>query len=171
VTGRFAQQGPAAHSSGQTSISFVDDCDAGRRLAEAANKPLLVVFRADWCRWSAAFSQQTLTDPAIVALADRFVCVQVDADRHSKICQRYAVSQFPTVLILDADNNELSRRSGHTLATDLKPLLRQALSPRQLAAVETPQATESVTATTDAGNQPAPVQLQTADMPGDEISR
>jgi hypothetical protein len=75
------------------------------------------------------------------------------------------------VLILDADNNELSRRSGHTLATDLKPLLRQALSPRQLAAVETPQATESVTATTDAGNQPAPVQLQTADMPGDEISR
>jgi len=171
VTGRLDQQGPAAHSSGQTSISFVDDCDAGRRLAEAADKPLLVVFRADWCRWSAAFSQQTLTDPAIVALADRFVCVQVDADRHSKICQRYAVSQFPTVLILDADNNELSRRSGHTLATDLKPLLRQALSPRQLAAVETPQATESVTATTDAGNQPAPVQLQTADMPGDEISR
>ena len=171
VTGRLEQQGPTAHSSGLTSISFVDDCDAGRRLAEAADKPLLVVFRADWCRWSAAFSQQTLTDPSIVALAGRFICVQVDADRHDTVCQRYAVSQFPTVLILDAENNELSRRSGHTLATDLKPLLRQALSPRQLAAVELPLADEPTTLTPAAASQPSSPQLQTAETPREEFSR
>lgn len=171
VTGRLEKQSPTANSSGPTSVSFVDDCDAGRRLAEAANKPLLVVFRAAWCRWSAAFSQQTLTDPAIVALSDRFICVQVDADRHDAICQRYGVSQFPTVLILDSEDNEVLRRSGHTLATDLKPLLRQALSPRQLAAIELPVADELTAPTTADVSQPGSAQLQTAETPGAEISR
>lgn len=167
VTRRLEEDASPAGITRQHSICFVDDCAAGRRLADAAGKPLLIVFRANWCRWSAAFSQQTLTDPTIVALADRFVCVLVDADRHAEVCQQYDVAQFPTILILDVEHNELTRRSGHTLAADLHPLLRQALSPRQVAAAG---------ASTDLQNTQLPdpetvPPVQTAEFPGDAVSR
>lgn len=114
-------------------ISFIENCDIGLRLADFANKPLLIVFRATWCRWSMALTQQTLSDPSIVALTDSFVCVQVDADRHAKTCQQYSVTQFPTILIVDTEDNEIIRRSGHTMVADLTPLLQSALSSSQIA--------------------------------------
>ena len=119
---------------GAAQISFIENCNAGMRLANVANKPLLVVFRAAWCRWSMALTQQTLSDPSIVSLTNGFICVQVDADRHAETCRHYNVTQFPTILIVGTGDKEIYRRSGHTLVTDLTPLLQQALSPNQFAA-------------------------------------
>jgi len=79
-----------------------------------------------------ALTQQTLSDPSIVALTDSFVCVQVDADRHAETCRQYNVTQFPTILIVDTEDNEIIRRSGHTMVADLTPLLQNALSLSQI---------------------------------------
>jgi hypothetical protein len=162
---------PAAGQTAST-IAFVESCAAGRRLADAGNKPLLIIFRATWCRWSSAFTQQTLSDPAIVALSEQFVCVQVDADRDGDVCRRYGVTHFPTVLILAADDSELTRRSGHTLAADLQPLLRQALSPQRMAAtvpppIPEPTATRSARDIDREPEQP----VQTATVPPNTIGR
>ena len=81
-----------------------------------------------------ALTQQTLSDPSIVSLTDGFICVQVDADRHSEACRQYNVTQFPTILIVGTGKKEICRRSGHTLVTDLTPILQQALSPNQFVA-------------------------------------
>ena len=81
-----------------------------------------------------ALTHQTLSDPSIVALTDSFICVQVDADRHAKTCRQYNVTQFPTILIVDTDDNEIIRRSGHTMVADLTPLLQSACSSNQIAA-------------------------------------
>ena len=159
---------------GQTAgtIAFVENCAAGQRLAGAGAKPLLIIFRATWCRWSSAFTQQTLSDPSVIALSERFVCVQVDADRDAAVCHRYGVTQFPTVLILTADNSELTRRSGHTLAADLQPLLRQALAAERIAATSppnTPAATDTRSPSETDGKPEQPV--QTATTPPDTIGR
>ena len=134
VTNRIEQSDSRDGQLGAARISFIENCDAGLRLASVANKPLLIVFRAAWCRWSIALTQQTLSDPSIVSLTDGFVCVQVDADRHSETCRQYNVSQFPTILIVGTGDKEICRQSGHTLVTDLTPILQQALSPNQFAA-------------------------------------
>ena len=133
VTDRFDQSDTQPGGYESASISFIENCDIGLRLADFANKPLLIVFRAAWCRWSMALTHQTLNDPSIVALTDSFICVQVDADRHAETCQHYKVTQFPTILIVDTDDNEIIRRSGHTLVADLTPLLQNALSSNQIA--------------------------------------
>ena len=161
-------------ATGQTAgtIAFVENCEAGRRLADAGAKPLLIIFRATWCRWSSAFTQQTLGDPGVIALSEQFVCVQVDADRDADVCHRYGVTQFPTVLILTADNSELTRRSGHTLAADLQPLLRQALVPERMAAISpsiTPEPTASRSPRDIAAEPEQPV--QTATTPPNTIAR
>ncbi len=134
VTNRIEQRDSRDGQFGAARISFIENCDAGLRLANVANKPLLIVFRASWCRWSMALTQQTLSDPSIVSLTDGFVCVQVDADRHSETCRQYNVTQFPTILIVGTEHEEICRRSGHTLVTDLTPILQQALSPNQFVA-------------------------------------
>jgi hypothetical protein len=166
-----ADTAPAAGQTAGT-IAFVESCAAGRRLADAGNKPLLIIFRATWCRWCSAFTQQTLNDPAIVALSEQFVCVQVDADRNGDVCRRYGVTHFPTVLILAADDSELTRRSGHTLAADLQPLLRQALTPDRLAATVPPTIPEPTTTRSprDIGSEPEQP-VQTATTPPDTIGR
>ncbi len=134
VTHRIDQSDTQPERYGSARISFIENCDIGLRLADVANKPLLIVFRAAWCRWSMALTHQTLSDPSIVALTDSFICVQVDADRHAETCREYNVTQFPTILIVDTDDNEIIRRSGHTMVADLTPLLQSALSSNQIAA-------------------------------------
>ena len=134
VTYRIDQNDTHLGDYGSARISFIENCDIGLRLADYANKPLLIVFRAAWCRWSMALTQQTLSDPSIVALTDSFICVQVDADRHAETCRQYNVTQFPTILIIDTVGNEIIRRSGHTMVADLTPLLQSALSSSQIAA-------------------------------------
>lgn len=134
VTYRIDQNDTQLGHYGSARISFIENCDIGLRLADYANKPLLIVFRAAWCRWSMALTQQTLSDPSIVALTDNFICVQVDADRHAETCRQYNVTQFPTILIIDTVGNEIIRRSGHTMVADLTPLLQSALSSSQIAA-------------------------------------
>jgi len=156
---------PAAVPTAST-IAFVESCAAGRRLADATGKPLLLIFRAAWCRWSAAFTQQTLGDPAIVALSEQFVCVQVDADRDATVCERYGVTQFPTVLVLAPNDRELTRRSGHALAADLQPVLRRVLTPEQMARVK-PEVPKPATAI---GIEPDQ-RRQTANTPTDAVGR
>ena len=134
VTNRIDQNDTQPGGYESASISFIENSDIGLRLADFANKPLLIVFRAAWCRWSIALTHQTLSDPSIVALTDSFICVQVDADRHAETCRQYNVTQFPTILIVDTDDNEIIRRSGHTMVADLTPLLQNALSSNQIAA-------------------------------------
>ena len=134
VTYRIDQNDTQPGGYESASISFIENSDIGLRLADFANKPLLIVFRAAWCRWSIALTHQTLSDPSIVALTDSFICVQVDADRHAETCRQYNVTQFPTILIVDTDDNEIIRRSGHTMVADLTPLLQNALSSNQIAA-------------------------------------
>lgn len=171
VTRRLESDGaPAAAAAGGT-IAFVESCDAGRRLADAAGKPLLIIFRAAWCRWSAAFTQQTLGDPGIVSLSEQFICVQIDADRNADVCRQYGVTQFPTVLILAPDNREVSRHSGHTLAADLQPLLHQALAAERLAGTRPPQATPAAAVAPEASSTAPDQPVQTADAPTGEISR
>jgi hypothetical protein len=98
-------------------IDYVDGFDAGSRRASESGQPMLVVFRAAWCRWSGELVQGAVADPAVVRLSRRFVCVAVDADRHADACRKFGVNAFPTVILLDADGTERFRATGATAIT------------------------------------------------------
>lgn len=98
-------------------IDYVDGFDAGARRAAESGQPMLLVFRAAWCRWSGELVQGVVADPAVVRLSRRFVCVAVDADRHADACRKFGVNAFPTVILLDADGTERFRATGATAIT------------------------------------------------------
>mgnify|MGYP006277497943 CR=1 FL=1 len=120
---------PAEHAV----VSFTDSYEAARQQAAAGNRPLLLVFRAAWCRWSGEFSQGPLSERRVIAMSRQFVCTTVDADRDADVCREFGVVGFPTVLLIDAGGQERFRATGVAATSRLpdamagvlgRPLLR-----------------------------------------------
>jgi hypothetical protein len=114
-------------------IEYVEGYDAGVRRATADDRPLLVIFRAGWCRWSAELTQGPLSDRRLIALSRRFVCVIIDADRHAADCRRCGVKEFPTVILASSTGVEQRRWTGCPSADDLVAALSSRLSAERVA--------------------------------------
>lgn len=123
--GPLAEPRPAAASA--VGIEYVEGYEAGARQATASRRPLLLVFRASWCRWSGEITRGLLADPALVAWSRRFVCVTIDADRDAATCRTFGVTAFPTVIVIDAAGEERYRAAGAGAAVDLVATLEQVL--------------------------------------------
>lgn len=119
--------GPPATPAHAAVIEYVEGFDAGTRRATDAGLPMLVVFRAAWCRWSEELVQAAVADPRVVELSRRFVCVAVDADRHQAACRAFDVHAFPTVILLDAGRTERFRATGSSAASGLAAAMGNVL--------------------------------------------
>jgi hypothetical protein len=123
------REGVQPRAAAGAGIEYVEGYEAGARRAAAGGLPMLLVFRAAWCRWSGEATRGPLTDAAIVDRSRRFVCVVVDADRDADTCRAFAVKAFPTVLVLDADGSERFRATGSSAAGGLVAALDAVVPP------------------------------------------
>jgi len=123
-----------APSSGR-SIEFIDGYAAGSRRAADGGLPMLLVFRASWCRWSDAFVADAGGEPQLAGLAGRVVCVAIDADREPATCRSFGVHAFPTAIVLDRERRESFRAAGADARVGLAVALESALdeTPRRIA--------------------------------------
>jgi hypothetical protein len=127
VSRRGAEPRPEATDNG--GIEYVEGYLAGRRRATAEGLPMLLVFRATWCRWSGELAHGPLADRGVVTAARRFVCVTNDADREADTCRDFGVTGFPTVIVVDAAGQERFRATGAAAAERLAVVMRDLLSP------------------------------------------
>ena len=139
-----AGQRAAGSATATRTIEYVGGYDAGLKRATAEQKPMLVVFRASWCRFSAEMNQDVLADPRLIALSRRVVCVLLDADRDAATCREFDVSAFPTVMVLLPEDGERFRTTGRPSADTLVAALEQALGPVRLADGEPSAADETI---------------------------
>jgi hypothetical protein len=119
------------------SIDYVDGYEVGSRRAAETGLPMLLVFRATWCRWSGELVQAAVADPRVVRLSRRFVCAAVDADRHADTCRQFGVQAFPTVIMLDPTGTERFRATGSAvsaqIAAAMDGMLADQSRPRRIA--------------------------------------
>lgn len=106
-------------SAAGTRIEYVEGYEAGRRRATAGGLPMLLVFRASWCKWSAELAKGPLADRDLVTLSRLFVCVTIDADRDPATCTAFGVTGFPTVILVDEGERTRFRATGSMLAGSL----------------------------------------------------
>jgi len=109
--------GPSRRLSGDASlaprsIEFVEGYEAGSRRAADGGLPMVLVFRAAWCRWSRGLVGEALADPRLEGLAGSFVAVAIDADRDAATCRSFGVDTFPTAIVLDRSRQERFRATG-----------------------------------------------------------
>lgn len=105
-----------------TPAGWTDNFEAAKKQAAIEGKLLLVDFSgSDWCVWcqrlhDEIFSKKEFNVPA----EKKYVCVFIDMPQKAKLpaeveaqnkdlLMRFRVSGFPTVLVLDAEGNELAR--------------------------------------------------------------
>jgi FKBP-type peptidyl-prolyl cis-trans isomerase 2 len=109
-------------------IDWIDDHDAGLARAKQEGKPVFLILHADWCSWCKKTFSETLTDPRIMALKDRFIWVRVNSDKELKYKQQYGQEGFPMMVLLNPDGSVLKKIDGYREAGALREEIRAVLN-------------------------------------------
>lgn len=119
--------GSAATSTGKPGLPFVNGFEAGYAKAIASGKPMLVFFTAEWCHFCHQMADEAFTHPQVVGLADRFVCILVDADAEPEVCSKFRVQGYPTVQFLSPRGVPLNRLVGKKPSNQVMIAMQAAL--------------------------------------------
>ncbi|MEW6381083.1 MAG: DUF255 domain-containing protein [bacterium] len=95
--------------------------------AKSEDKPVFLYLQAPWCQWCRRLESESLTDPQICLLINRyFIPLRVDSDERPDINLRYTMGGWPSIAILTPDGEIIT---GGTFLNreDLKKLLTHCL--------------------------------------------
>ncbi len=124
-------------------LPITDDYDKAEAIAKVFNKPMIVLFTgSDWDSGSQKFIHRILADSAFYdVLKKDFVFAHIDfpeiethsqgaIERNKELKSQFTVEAFPTMIILDKDQHEISRaglfsEDPEQLAAHLKSLLHR----------------------------------------------
>ena len=111
-------------------LHFTEGYRQGLSIAERENKPLLLFFTAQWCQYCHQMAGEAFTNPQVVSLSEKFVCVLVDADSAPEVCHHFHVSAYPTVQFVSPQGVALNRiegkRPGHQVMMAMQFALQTA---------------------------------------------
>lgn len=114
------------------------DWDSARKAARAAQTPILVEFHAVWCYSCYYMEKHVLSSPAFQKAAAQLTLLKLDADtpQGQEMKEKYAARVLPTVLVLDADGNELGRIVGEQTDADFLTQLSGIVGRQQAGGLE-----------------------------------
>jgi len=94
-------------------IRWQSDLTQAHKLAVEQNRPILLVFRADWCHWCRQLEGRTLTDAALVREINHgFVPLKLEIERDRMIADILGVERIPCTVILSPRADLLCRMAG-----------------------------------------------------------
>lgn len=90
-------------------MSLIDATDADFAAATSTGQPTLIDFWADWC---GPCRQVSPVVAAIAAEHPEYTIVKVDIEAAPKTAQHYGITSIPTLVVLNADGEAVSRLTG-----------------------------------------------------------
>ena len=123
-----ASSEPARPTVARGLLHFSEGYQQALSEAERENKPLLLFFTAHWCHYCHQMAGEAFTNPQVVSLSEKFVCVLIDADSAPEVCREFHVSAFPTVQFVSPQGLALNRiegkRPGHQVMMAMQAALQ-----------------------------------------------
>ncbi|MFW5875797.1 MAG: protein-disulfide reductase DsbD family protein [Myxococcota bacterium] len=113
-------------------ITWLGNYDRARERALSESRPMLVDFGAEWCKACKEIEHEALSDPRVVAEAERFVPVRIDLSTGEATPERWALLQeydqpgLPLVVLHHADGEEAARVTGPVEADRFLDMMRKA---------------------------------------------
>ena len=110
-------------------IPWTEDHDGGLAKALREDKPVVLVLYASWCGWSKRLLDESLEDPRIKAMKDRFVWIKIDSDLKQEYNLLYDQSGYPLIVVLSPQGEAVKEisgfRPGAALQAELKDVLER----------------------------------------------
>jgi thiol:disulfide interchange protein len=92
--------------------------DEGMKIAQEQNKPVMIDVYTDRCKWCKELDRVVYTDPDVINLADKFVCIKINADKRRDLAAKYnPAGGVPTIVFLRSDGTE-THRTGYKGGAD-----------------------------------------------------
>jgi thiol-disulfide isomerase/thioredoxin len=101
-------------------IDWIEEHDAGLARAKKEGKPVFLLLYADWCHFCKRLFAETMPDPRIERLKDKFVWVKVNSDKAKQYKQLYGQNGFPMIVLLKSDGTVIKKIDGYRDARGLK---------------------------------------------------
>lgn len=103
-----------------TEITFVKDFNQAKAMALKSNKPMIIDFYTDWCKWCRVLDTTTYSDSQVIALSEDYIFVKINAETDSELAQSYGVEGYPTIVIAKPNGEEIEQIRGYTAPTDFR---------------------------------------------------
>ncbi|MGM0672703.1 DUF255 domain-containing protein [Thioalkalivibrio sp.] len=93
--------------------------------SEARERPIFFYFHGQWCTWCRDFQDESLEDPSVADIInEHYIPVLVDLDERADLFRRYGGRGLPFVVVVNPDNEILTRFTGHMNRRDLEGILQ-----------------------------------------------
>lgn len=107
-----------------TTIEWNTDFNSALTAAQKSNKLVFVDFYADWCKYCQELDENTYPDHGIQQrFAQKYVTVKVNVDKNPDLASKYKIYGLPTLVIMDANGNEIKRVEGYQTPSELISIL------------------------------------------------
>lgn len=113
IAGLALSAGCAGRATMPKEITFVKDFETAKAEAIKTNKPMIIDFYTDWCKWCHTLDTVTYIDSIVIAMSKDNIFVKIDAEADSALADKYAISGFPTIVITKPDGQEIDRIFGY----------------------------------------------------------
>lgn len=129
VVTKTAATKPEAPQLAAAKIRWQTDLKEARALSVSENRPLLIVFTAEWCTFCHKLDRTTLSDPVLVEyINSKFVPVKLDAEEHKRIASILEVESLPASVILSPQADLLGTITGYFDRSEYQASLKDALA-------------------------------------------
>jgi len=110
-----------------TEFTWYKDWDAGMAAAKKENKPVIVDFYADWCKFCIKMDKETFTAPEIKKrLSNDWIAIKIDTEdnsktatfdgktmNHQELVRHFGVTGFPTYHFIDKTSKPIYPYPGY----------------------------------------------------------
>jgi thioredoxin-related protein len=98
----------------RTEINWQSDLKKAHEESVRLNRPMLLVFGADWCSYCRKMDQSTLATPLLVSYVNHsFVPVRLDLEKDKEVAKILGVKRIPCTVVLSPHADLLGRLVGY----------------------------------------------------------
>ncbi|MEL0181261.1 MAG: DUF255 domain-containing protein, partial [Deltaproteobacteria bacterium] len=115
----------SAYQHDQSKVEFLDYSPELLKKYADGEKPLFLLFSAEWCHWCKVLESKTLREEKVYQYLNRhFVNIFIDADIHNGIYLKYRATGVPYTVFLNPDHSVYFKYSGVLYAEDFLEVIR-----------------------------------------------
>lgn len=108
-------------------VAWQPNLQAAHKVSVQQNKPMIIVFGADWCTYCKKLESQTLANPQLAKYINmNFVPVHIDVDAEPKVGEILEVKSLPCTVVLSPGADLLGRYEGFCQANQMYQKLTAA---------------------------------------------